>query len=64
MVNISKHVLIDAEDRLEVSRCMREVASEFAREHNRRKGRENAFWGDNFHATLVECGHHQWECHN
>ncbi|MCL5097334.1 MAG: transposase [Candidatus Omnitrophica bacterium] len=57
------HILIDAEDRLEVSRFMQEVASEFAREYNRRKGRENAFWGDNFHATLVECGRHQWECH-
>jgi len=41
---------------------MQEVASEFAREYNRRKGRMNACWGDNFHATLVESGRHLREC--
>lgn len=41
---------------------MQEVASEFAREYNRRQGRMNAFWGDNFHATLVESGRYLWEC--
>jgi putative transposase len=56
------HLLVDAADRLEVSRFMREVASESARAYNRRKGRVNAFWGDNYHATLVEVGPYLWEC--
>ena len=56
------HLLIDAEDRLEVSRLMRNAAGEFARFYNRRKGRMNAFWGDNFHATLVEEGRYLWRC--
>lgn len=56
------HLLLDTEDRVEVSRFMQEVASEFARQYNRRKGRMNAFWGDNFHATLVESGRYLWEC--
>jgi putative transposase len=41
---------------------MREVASEFARAYNRRKRRTNAFWGDNYHATLVEEGEYLWQC--
>jgi hypothetical protein len=28
----------------------------------RRKGRTNAVWGDNFHATLVEEGRYLWRC--
>ena len=56
------HLLIDAEERLEVSGFMQEVASEFAREYHRRKGRINAYWGDNFHATLVESGRYLWDC--
>jgi putative transposase len=49
-------LLVDAEEREEVSGFMQEVAGEFAREYNRREGRLNAYWGDNFHATLVESG--------
>jgi hypothetical protein len=55
-------LLVDAEDRLEVSGLMRNVAGEFARAYNRRKERINAYWGDNFHATLVEEGHYLWRC--
>jgi hypothetical protein len=54
------HLLVDAEDRSEVSALMRGVAGEFARAYNRRKGRTNAFWGDNFHATLAEEGSCLW----
>lgn len=43
-------------------RLMRLVAGEFARAYNRRKRRLNAFWGDNFHATLVEGGTCAWRC--
>jgi putative transposase len=56
------HLLIDAEDRLEVSELMRNAAGEFARLYNRRKRRINAYWGDNFHATLVEDGSYLWRC--
>ena len=56
------HLLIDTEERLEVSGLMRNVAGEFARAYNRRKKRLNAFWGDNFHATLVEEGRYLWRC--
>ena len=56
------HLLVDAQERVEVSGFMQEVASEFAREFNRRKRRMNAYWGDNFHATLVESGRYLWEC--
>jgi putative transposase len=41
---------------------MRNAAGEFARAYNRRHGRMNAFWGDNFHGTLVEEGRYLWHC--
>jgi putative transposase len=53
---------VDAPKRVEVSGFMREVASESARAYNRRKGRSSAFWGDNYHATLVEEGQYLWRC--
>jgi putative transposase len=56
------HLLVDVEDRREVSAWMQSVAGEFARGYNRRKGRSNAFWGDNYHATLVEDGPYLWRC--
>jgi putative transposase len=56
------HLLVDALERAEVSGFMREVASESARAYNRRKGRSNAYWGDNYHATLVEEGMYLWRC--
>jgi len=56
------HLLLDAEERMQISGLMRSVAGEFARAYNRRKKRMNAFWGDNFHATLVEEGQSLWRC--
>lgn len=56
------HLLLDAEEPMEISGLMRTVAGEFARAYNRRKERMNAFWGDNFHATLVEEGDYLWRC--
>ena len=56
------HLLLDAEERSQISGLMRTVAGEFARAYNRRKARMNAFWGDNFHATLVEDGTYLWRC--
>jgi putative transposase len=56
------HLLLDAEERMQISGLMRTVAGEFARAYKRRKERVNAFWGDNFHATLVEEGTYLWRC--
>ena len=56
------HLLLEAEDRLQISGLLRDVAGESARAYNRRKARLNAFWGDNFHATLVEEGRYLWHC--
>ena len=56
------HLLLDAPERSEVSGLLREVAGEFAQRYNQRKARMNAYWGDNYHATLVESGEHLWHC--
>jgi putative transposase len=56
------HLLVEAQDRLQVSGFMREVAGEFARHYNKRKKRINAVWGDNFHATLIDSGPYLWRC--
>ncbi len=56
------HLLLDPAQPGSVSGLMREVAGEFAIAYNRRKQRSNAFWGDNYHATVVEDGRYLWEC--
>lgn len=56
------HLLVDAGEQSAVSGLMRDVAGEFARAYNRRKLRSNAFWGDNYHSTLVESGEYLWRC--
>jgi putative transposase len=56
------HLLVDAAERVEVSGLMQQVASEMARAYNRRKGRCHAFWGDNYHASLIEDGPYLWRC--
>jgi len=56
------HLLVDAAERADISTWIQRVAGEFARAYNRRKGRTNAFLGDNYHATLVEEGRYLWRC--
>jgi putative transposase len=56
------HLLLDTAEREQLGQFMREVAGEFARAYNSRKGRMNAYWGDNYHATLVESGEYLWQC--
>jgi putative transposase len=56
------HLLIDTPERDELSGFMRQVEGETGRAYNRRKGRSNAFWGDPYHATLVEGGDYLWQC--
>jgi putative transposase len=56
------HLLVEASDKRQLSGFMRKVSGEFARQFNRRNHRANAFWGDNFHATLVESGTYLFRC--
>ena len=56
------HLLVDTPEREQMSTMMQRVAGEFARAYNRRKGRLNAYWGDNYHATAVEEGPYLWRC--
>jgi len=56
------HLLVDAEAPEQLGELMRAVAGEFARAYNRRKQRKNAYWGDNYHATLIESGESLWRC--
>jgi putative transposase len=45
-----------------IPRSIRMAASVTAREHNARKGREEAFWEDRYHATAVQTGEHLVRC--
>jgi putative transposase len=57
------HLLLDAqEERSEIGKLMQAVEGQFARACNRHKERENAYWGDNYHATLVQDGEYLWRC--
>jgi putative transposase len=56
------HLVVDAPEREQLSGLMREVEGELAKAYNRRKGRDNAFWGDPYHATAVEGGDYLWRC--
>jgi putative transposase len=47
---------------MEIGELMRAVAGEFARAYNQRKGRKDAYWGDNYHATMVDSGEYLWRC--
>jgi len=56
------HLIVDSEDRGQVSGFMRELAGEHAKAYNWRKGRQNAYWGDNYHATSIDSGRYLWRC--
>ena len=56
------HLLLDAEERSEIGRLMQAVEGQFARAYNWRKERQNAYWGDNYHATQIEEGEYLWRC--
>ena len=56
------HLLLEADEKSEVSCLMQRVAGEIASSYNRRKKRSNAFWGDSFHATLIQDGRYFFEC--
>lgn len=41
---------------------MQTLEGDFAQFYNRRKRRENSFWGDRYHATMVDSGEYLWRC--
>ncbi len=45
-----------------LSGFMQSLEGDFAQYYNRKWKRENAFWGDRYHATMVESGAHLWRC--
>jgi putative transposase len=59
------HLLLrpSSADALEsLSGLMQSLQGDFAQLYNRRKKRQNAFWGDRYHATMIESGEHLWRC--
>jgi putative transposase len=45
-----------------LSRFMQSLEGDFAQEFNRQKKRKNAFWGDRYHATMIDSGDYLWKC--
>ena len=45
-----------------LSRFMQSLEGDFSQYYNRRKRRQNAFWGDRYHGTMIEFGEHLWKC--
>ena len=57
------HLLATANRMESISEFIRDVDGGFAARYNTRKGpRTNAFWGDRFHATMIESGDHLLNC--
>lgn len=50
----------DALDTL--SRFLQSLEGDFSLAYNRRKKRQNAFWGDRYHATMIDSGAYLWRC--
>ena len=48
------HLLVRDQGRGEISDSLQLIASQTAREYNRRKSRRGAFWEDRYHATCVD----------
>jgi putative transposase len=45
-----------------ISRFIQRLDGEFGQKYNLRNGRTGAFWGDRFHATMIDGGDHMWNC--
>ncbi|MCA1808029.1 MAG: transposase [Lentisphaerae bacterium] len=56
------HLLVQSDSGMDIPALMKSVAGEFAQAYNRRKRRTGAFWGDRYHATLVDSGKYLWRC--
>ena len=46
----------------ELSRFMQSLQGDFAQTYNRRKDRSGAFWGDRYHAVMIDGGDYLWRC--
>jgi putative transposase len=56
------HLLLTSGCHAAIGEFMQVLAGDFARAYNRRKGRQNAFWGGRYHATLVDSEKYIWRC--
>lgn len=45
-----------------IPQSMQLIAGRTAQEYNQRKGRQEAFWEDHYHATAIEVGEHLHRC--
>jgi putative transposase len=46
----------------QLARFMQSLAGDFAQAYNVRKGRTGAFWGDRYHAVMIDAGDYLWRC--
>jgi putative transposase len=58
------HLLLVAQDsEADISRFMQSLEGDFAQAYNlRKKTRSGAFWGDRYHAVMVDTGEYLWRC--
>ena len=56
------HLLVKDTEEGVIARSLQLVASQTAREYNRRKARQCAFWEDRYHATAIETDAHLHRC--
>jgi putative transposase len=56
------HLLIKTPDRERVAVFMQSLAGDFAQQYNIRKRRNGAYWGDRYHATIVDGRRYLWSC--
>jgi putative transposase len=61
----SNHVhmlLVSSGGRSALWRFMQSLAGDFAHAYNLRKKRSGAYWGDRYHAVMVDSGVYLWRC--
>ena len=58
------HLLLRASENEDhaISGFMQSLAGDFAQAYNIRKERSGAYWGDRYHATMVDSGEYLWSC--
>jgi putative transposase len=58
------HLLLRVQEGREemLARFMQSLEGDFAQHYNLRKKRNGAFWGDRYHAVMVDSGPHLWSC--
>jgi putative transposase len=58
------HLLLRVQEGREemLSRFMQSLEGDFAQHYNLRKKRNGAFWGERYHAVMIDNGSHLWNC--